>query len=166
MPLVHLDFETNIKKLICIFLYSIYKKMSLTKEEKKITKAEYDKKYNEKNKEKIKEQRKKYKEQNKEKIKDKNKEYREQNKDKIKEYSQTSKGKKIYRIANWKRSGVISNDFDELYEEYLSQTNCEECNIELTYDRNTTPTTKCLDHNHETGEFRNILCNMCNVRRR
>lgn len=159
--------------------------MPLTDEEKKIKKAEYQKEYREKNKAKIKEENKKYYELNKEKAREYKKEYREKNKEQIKEYikeyyelnkgqlnyknrvyQKTPNGKKTTRITHWKQRGVISNNFDELYETYLSQTNCEECNVELTYNRNTTPTTKCLDHNHETGEFRNILCQRCNVRRK
>jgi len=170
--------------------------MPLTDEEKKIKRAEYQKEYREKNKEKareyikiyrkenktkIKQQLQDYRERNKEKLLEYEKQYREQNSDKIKEYreinkeqlnykkrdySQTPTAKKTRRISHWKDRGVISNDFNELYEAYLSQTNCDECNIELTYDNVRTRTTKCLDHNHETGEFRNILCNSCNVRRK
>jgi len=126
----------------------------------------FDKKaYREKNKEKIKEQNKEYYEKNKEKIKEKNKEFYENNKAYMKEYYQTEQGKKSYRISHWKGRGVISNDYDALYNQYINTSNCENCNVELTEDRYITPTTRCLDHEHTTGEFRNILCNMCNIKR-
>jgi hypothetical protein len=98
------------------------------------------------------------------------KEYRQKNKDKInqrrKEYVQTPQGIKSKRITNWKQYGVICEDFDVLYQKYIDTTNCENCDILLTYDKRTTCTTKCMDHCHETGEFRNILCNLCNIRRK
>jgi len=132
--------------------------------------AEYKKEYWKKNKEKITQQHAEYRKNNKDKIKQQVQDYRERNKEKRKiykqEHYQTPTGKKSFRITNWKQRGVISNDFNELYEKYLSQTNCEECNVELTYDLKRMGTTKCLDHNHETGEFRNILCHCCNVRRK
>ena len=127
---------------------------------------EKEKEYRLRNKEKISERKKKYYEKNKEKVKEKMKEYREKNKEKIKEYQQSEKGVKSTRIRNWKSIGVVSDDFDILYDKYINTTNCEECNIELTVDRYTTLTTRCLDHDHTTGLFRNVLCNRCNLSRR
>ena len=120
--------------------------------------------------EKRKEQKKVWYEKNKERIKEQKKIYRQNNKEKIKEYkqtyNQTEQAKKSRRISDWKRSGVINDDYNQLYELYLSQTNCEECGIELTYDKPyAKATTKCLDHDHQSGEFRNILCHRCNVKR-
>ena len=69
------------------------------------------------------------------------------------------------RIANWKRRGLIETDYytyDSLYEIYLTHTNCELCNVELTVDKKRTKTTKCMDHDHSTGIFRYIVCQCCN----
>ena len=126
--------------------------MALTEAQKE-RKKEYMKEYNEKNKEKIKEYDKQYRQNNKE----KKKEY-------DKKYNQTEAGKKSTRISSWKKRGVISDDFDKLYEIYINTNNCQECNVELIegrYGNNK----KCLDHCHITGQFRNVLCNGCNVKR-
>tara|TARA_R110000803_G_scaffold76170_1_gene140728 strand:- start:50 stop:592 length:543 start_codon:yes stop_codon:yes gene_type:complete len=155
---------------------------------------EYQKEYNEKNKEKIKESSKEWRKNNKEKIKEKdkernkerreynkeynkvykeknkdtikeyNKEWREKNKEYQKEYNQTEKGKKTHRISNWKTKGIKSDDFDSLYEYYLNVKNCELCEIELVEGNKSN--SRCLDHNHDTGLFRNVLCNGCNVKRK
>jgi len=106
------------------------------------------------NKENKKEYYQKNKEKNKEKKNERNKKYRK-----------TPAGYKSNRIANWKRIGVISNNFDKLFELYVNTTNCENCDCLLTIDRNNTSTTKCLDHCHISGEFRNVLCMACNTRR-
>ena len=94
----------------------------------------------------------------------------EKNKEKIKEYQkvyyQTPAGKKSNRINDWKKRGVIHDDFNELYEKYINTELCELCNCKLTVDKRKTKTTRCLDHDHETGEFRNVICNSCNVKRR
>jgi hypothetical protein len=126
-----------------------------------------------------KEYMKQYRLANKEKIKDKAAIYYLNNKEKmatyylnniqkikeqLKEYGQTENGKKMRRICRWRQIGVISENFDELHEKYINTTNCEECNVELihgTYGSNK----KCLDHNHKTGQFRNVLCHGCNLRR-
>ena len=130
---------------------------------------EYQKKYHkewrEKNKEKKKQIDKEYREKNKEKLKDQKKEYYEKNLDKITNHYKTPECRKIARISKWRRRGVICDDFDELYERYLNTELCELCNCELTIGKRT-KTTKCLDHDHETGKFRNILCHSCNIKRR
>ena len=126
--------------------------------------------YYEKNKEIINERQRLYNEKNKERIKEYDRLYNEKNKERIKErerlYNQTEKGIKSRRIKNWKHSGVVCHDFEELYKTYMNISFCDFCKVELTYDKTTTATTKCLDHDHVSGEFRNILCHSCNVKRR
>ena len=125
--------------------------MVLSEEEKKIRKKEANKRWRDNNMDKYKLYQKS--------IKEKNKVY-------SKNYKQTENGIKTTRIWNWKLRGVKHNDFNELYEYYLNCNNCENCNVELTIDRWGTSTTKCLDHCHITGEFRNVLCQSCNSKRR
>ena len=117
-------------------------------------------------KEYMKEYNKKYKETRKDLTKEYNKKYRQKNKDILKQKRQTEKGKKIGRINGWKHRGVIFFDYDLLYDIYISTTHCDNCNCILTTDHWCTHTTRCLDHNHETGEPRNILCNLCNIKRK
>ena len=83
-----------------------------------------------------------------------------------KAYDQSEQGKKAHRIARWKHRGIICENFDNLYDYYINCKNCEQCNVELTFDKRRKSTTRCLDHCHETGEFRNVLCHCCNVKRR
>jgi hypothetical protein len=134
--------------------------MPWTKEETK----DYKKQYYIENKEKYKEYNLKNKEQRQENCR----QYRLKNKDKIrevnKEYRYTPKGRKIQRISTWKHKGLVG-DYEEIYEKYMTTCLCEECNVKLTIDKINTPTTKCMDHDHQTGLFRNILCNSCNVKR-
>ena len=108
-----------------------------------VARKEYWRQYNLKNKEKIKEH--------------------------MKEYYQTESGIKSYRINRWKARGIITDDYDAMYDHYIQTSFCDECKIELTYDKHITKTTKCLDHDHtitDRPNFRNILCHPCNIRRR
>jgi hypothetical protein len=97
---------------------------------------------------------------------DRAKQYRQNNKESIneymKEYRKTHACKKSSRITNWKKSGVKCDDFNSLYDKYINCKNCEECNVELQ-EGNAKKNKKCLDHDHKTGLFRNIICNRCNT---
>ena len=64
---------------------------------------------------------------------------------------------KSQMIYNWKKSGLIYDDYDELYEVYIKTMECGHCKTEFTKNN-----CRCLDHNHETGLFRKIVCNRCN----
>jgi hypothetical protein len=105
------------------------------------------------------------KERNKERCKKWRENNKEQKKEYLKEYRQTEAGKKSYRISNWKKRGVKSEDYNALYEYYINCQNCELCEIELVeglFGANR----RCLDHSHKSGLFRNVLCNTCNGKRR
>jgi hypothetical protein len=69
-----------------------------------------------------------------------------------------SKNHKYTSKYIWKKSGLVMTNFEEIYNRYIVATNCELCNKEFPNTRD-----RCMDHNHETGEFRNIVCNRCNI---
>tara|TARA_R110000796_G_scaffold200623_3_gene316635 strand:+ start:207 stop:677 length:471 start_codon:yes stop_codon:yes gene_type:complete len=69
----------------------------------------------------------------------------------------TNKNHKTKRITCWKKSGVIHDDFDSLYDIYINTMECNHCKKDF---KNTTD--RCLDHDHETGAFRAIVCRNCN----
>ena len=83
----------------------------------------------------------------------------------IKAYQQTPKGKKSQRISTWKQRGIISDDFDALYEQFLGTINCEDCQCILTVDKQNTSTTRMMDHCHQTGLPRGVVCHACNLKR-
>jgi len=115
------------------------------------------------------EERKEYKRQyylkNKEKINKLNNEWKLNNPEYNKQYFKTDKGKKCNRINTWKNYGVICDDFNKLYDYFINCKNCEECKIELI-EGNCGNNKRVLDHDHDTGLFRNVLCNTCNIKRK
>jgi len=130
-------------------------------EERKNQRAEYYKD----NREKIIEKVKEWGEKNKEQRTEYMKKYGEKNKEKRKEYNKTPNIKKLYAIASWKRSGLINDDYHALYQKYIESTNCEECGCEYGKYGDGSGKWRCMDHDHESGLFRNFLCNSCNIKR-
>jgi len=100
---------------------------------------------------------KKYYEKHKARIKQKREKHKEHLKEYSKRYSQTPRGKKSNTINSWKQRGVklYGYTYDELYEYYIDTTNCEVCGKFFVEN-------KCMDHCHDTGCFRFILCKACN----
>ena len=135
--------------------------MSMSKEQR----SKYNKQYRLKNKEKLKEKDKQYRLNNKEYFK----EYRLNNKEYFKEYQkeyhQTPKGIKSRVISDWKRIGIISDDYNLLYANYDAETHCDICRVKFGKYGDGSGSHKCCDNDHETGQFRNFLCCACNLRR-
>ena len=136
--------------------------MVLTKEERKERKRIANKKYNQS--EKGKETVKKYLESEKGKETRKKITKSEKQKEYQKNYRKSEIGKINDKKKSWKSQGLKMDNFEEIYKRYLDTTHCDNCDCILTDGKpKTKPNTKCMDHHHETGEFRNILCWKCNI---
>ena len=59
---------------------------------------------------------------------------------------------------SWKKHGLIMDNFEEIYNKYIYAIHCQLCNKQFknTKDRQ-------MEHCHKTGQFRNIVCNKCNL---
>ncbi len=132
-----------------------------------------NKKYYQKNKEKISLQKKKYREENAEKEKARNKNYYQNNKEKTRAHAK--KWAEDNPILNhksrtkwkWKSRGLILDDpdeFESIYYLVMSTENCDGCKCKLTENKPQTSTSRCMDHDHFTGKFRAVLCKACNVK--
>ncbi len=138
-------------------------------EEQKQKRREYDAKYKRDNRQRLKE---KMTDEQKEKRKEYLKKYNEANKQKKKEYykqrNQLPEIKQKNKINEWKRRGLVCDNYDDIYNKWLNTTICELCNIELQIGKagGSKSNTKCMDHCHTTGNFRNIICHSCNTKRR
>ena len=126
--------------------------MVLTAEEKRAKHAAYQKKYRDKNKEKVAASNKQWREEH----PDYNKQWREQH---------PEEWHRIYTINDWKRLGVIHDDYDALYDNYNSVTQCADCDVVFGKKGDGTGSWKCLDHDHITHAFRAVVCNACNLQR-
>ena len=131
-------------------------KKYLTEEERREAQRERVRRYYQKNRKAVLEHKKQYRAEHAEERRDHNRKYCKEN---------PEKSKKSFMINNWKQRGLIHDDYDGLYAEYTSSTHCEECGIPYGKYGDGSGTYRCMDHEHQTGKFRNFLCNRCNLRR-
>jgi len=158
LKLLNDDLKKIKKRLICRkAYYNNWAKRKKYREDNAEELREKNRIYKEKNRDecnrKTRERRKKEREENPQKSRDENKRLRDNN---PKLYS------KLNRKGSWKLLGLNMENFEEIYERYLTTTYCDLCKVELTDGKIRTKTTKCMDHSHITGEFRNIVCMSCN----
>lgn len=84
--------------------------------------------------------------------------------DKLKVKNATPKAKRYYTIANWKRIGIVSEDYDTLYNDYLVTEKCQNCQCNFGVKGDKSGRFRTLHHDHETGEPLMIVCQPCNIR--
>jgi len=72
------------------------------------------------------------------------------------------KNHKSLTKCSWKNGGLIitEEEFELIYNEYIYATNCDLCNKEFKTRKD-----RHMEHNHQTGEFRNIVCSSCNQKK-
>ncbi len=75
------------------------------------------------------------------------------------------KYKKSMTISRWKKSVGLKlregETYEMIYEKVYSTPNCQLCNVELCDGMKSNG--RCMDHDHETGYFRKVLCRRCNA---
>ena len=75
------------------------------------------------------------------------------------------------RVNQWKRQGMTNDDWKTIYDRYVNAKCCESCNS--VFRKNIYKNgylwrinNKVLDHDHNTGKIRNVICISCNAKRR
>ena len=79
-------------------------------------------------------------------------------------WRQTPNGMKSGTLSSWRKGKLLDSDndnYEKIYERYLIATNCELCGVFLEGRGNQK---KCMDHNHITELFRNVVCHNCNMK--
>ena len=71
-------------------------------------------------------------------------------------------------IDTWRGKRIIykSNsveDWKELYNIYMNTLSCPCCSVEFV-DGSVGSNRRCLDHDHNTGKYRNTICHICNTK--
>ena len=57
----------------------------------------------------------------------------------------------------WKIRGLNMHNFEEIYERYIYTKECDWCSLDFKNRSD-----RQMDHCHDTGKFRGILCLQCN----
>ena len=68
-------------------------------------------------------------------------------------------------IYDWRKQGLkweTQEEIDEIYERYNLSIVCEFCGCDYSKIGDGIGRFKCMDHDHKTGKFRNVLCSHCN----
>jgi Recombination endonuclease VII len=111
----------------------------------------YNRLYNQKNKERIRELNKKWREKQ---VKE-NPNYWSEIYDRDKALKYREDNKPILMEKNWKRKGIIDITYEKYQEELLKQNGkCKICEKEMNPPQ--------VDHDHKTGLYRGLLCVACN----
>ena len=64
---------------------------------------------------------------------------------------------------SWKKLGLVwenEGEFDAIYKRYIYARECELCNKTFTKSRD-----RHMEHDHDIGKIRNIVCCRCNLRK-
>jgi len=80
-----------------------------------------------------------------------------------KNYAKSAAGRKSKSISCWKRSGLISDDWEATYERYITSICCEFCSNAFTTHRGSN---RHLDHDHsitDSCNIRGVICFRCNI---
>jgi len=111
---------------------------------------EYMRIWRKNNPEKVKKYREKYygKKENVDKVNKKHREYYMKSKEKHR--------KRVHKYNLKKKYGITVEDFNQMLKKQNNK--CAICNEEFNKDYK-----PCVDHNHETGEVRGLLCRKCNL---
>lgn len=73
------------------------------------------------------------------------------------------KYKKSITISRWKKLGLILTEnqtYEDIYEKVMNHSQCELCNVNLC--DGVKSNSRTMDHCHQTGSFRKVLCRKCN----
>ena len=96
------------------------------------------------------------------------KKYHEKNKEKLKKLKKNyiDNNHNVFKINQWIHMKIKlqdDEDWDSVYIQWLIQEKCDDCDCELTFGIGVG--SRCLDHDHKTNFIRGIVCRGCNVRR-
>ena len=97
--------------------------------------------------------------------KDNSKRWYEENKQRIlqkRKENYQNKTHKQNKIRSFKNQG-FKGDLEEVYDIHMSTEFCNDCNVKLI--NGTSKNSRCADHNHITGYYRNTICMRCNFQR-
>ena len=140
------------------------KQVSEYYQENKDKVKDYQKKYSqtEEGRQKINERQKKLYKKDPTRFNKSNAKWVKNNPEKVKAYQETDLYKKQSKINKWKHQGIITKDWDNVYDVYMNTTNCDYCNKKFKDSKY-----RQLDHDHDIKDdnnIRGIICVACNFK--